>query len=195
MTLDEFKTYVLAFAPGTVFPYSLSEPFAWPGSPDEVAFTLIDSKANREYLLFQIEAAHDNTFLSAKGIQYHYDWGTKVHFEASGKRWTNGEYVLEMTSRIRGYVCEDKEMELVKLAFPVGDTEEKAIEAQRARPENNLVPVWAACEFAEYFRNNFEYYDVNSLGALYRAGHTGKAMHMKDIFEQWQKEYGYMLPS
>ena len=52
------------------------------------------------------------------------------------------------------------------------------------------VAVEDALAFAEYFRNNFDYYDCNANGRVYKwidVQKRGKsAMTMKQIFDYWQ---------
>ena len=52
------------------------------------------------------------------------------------------------------------------------------------------VSVEDALAFAEYFRNNFDYYDRNANGRVYKwidHGFAGQsAMTMKQIFDYWQ---------
>jgi hypothetical protein len=52
------------------------------------------------------------------------------------------------------------------------------------------VAVEDALAFAEYFRNNFDYYDCNANGRVYKwidLQKRGKsAMTMKQIFDYWQ---------
>lgn len=52
------------------------------------------------------------------------------------------------------------------------------------------VAVEDALAFAEYFRNNFDYYDCNSNGRVYKwidlKKRGSSAMTMKQIFEYWQ---------
>jgi hypothetical protein len=59
------------------------------------------------------------------------------------------------------------------------------------------VAVEDALAFAEYFRNNFDYYDYNANGRVYKwidlqkRGHS--AMTMKQIFEYWQSRSNWPL--
>ena len=52
------------------------------------------------------------------------------------------------------------------------------------------VAVEDALAFAEYFRNNFDYYDCNANGSVYQWIDLKKrgqsAMTMKQIFDYWQ---------
>ena len=52
------------------------------------------------------------------------------------------------------------------------------------------VAVEDALAFAEYFRNNFDYYDCNANGRVYKWIDLQKrgqsAMTMKQIFDYWQ---------
>lgn len=55
---------------------------------------------------------------------------------------------------------------------------------------SGLVAVEDALAFAEYFRNNFDYYDCNANGSVYKWIDFQKrgepAMTMKQIFDYWQ---------
>ena len=52
------------------------------------------------------------------------------------------------------------------------------------------VAVEDALAFAEYFRNNFDYYDCNANGRVYKwielQKRSQSAMTMKQIFDYWQ---------
>lgn len=57
-------------------------------------------------------------------------------------------------------------------------------------PVSGSVAVEDALAFAEYFRNNFNYYDCNANGRVYKWIDLQKrgqsAMTMKQIFDYWQ---------
>ncbi len=56
---------------------------------------------------------------------------------------------------------------------------------------SSLVSISDTCTFAEYFHNNFDYYDCNANGRLYKWVESSKrnlpAMSMKQIFDIWKE--------
>lgn len=59
------------------------------------------------------------------------------------------------------------------------------------REKSQWVSVGDACAFSEYFRNNFDYYDCNSSGRVYKWIDLSKpitAMTMKQIFDEWKQK-------
>ena len=65
-----------------------------------------------------------------------------------------------------------------------------AIEKLRKHAVSSSIEVEDALAFAEYFRNNFDYYDCNANGRVYKWIDLQKrdkaAMTMKQIFDYWQ---------
>jgi len=68
--------------------------------------------------------------------------------------------------------------------------EKKDSNIETSRLEKGAVAIEDALAFAEYFRNNFDYYDCNANGRVYKWIDLQKrgqsAMTMKQIFDYWQ---------
>ncbi len=121
MNLKEFKNEILALHPDTKMVFSISSPFSWRGSYDEVCFSIIDEPTSANDILEKIEEAYDrNGFEGWKGGTYKYDDYTQVHFEDTQGGYTAGEYCTE---KIEEYSQEeyepDAELKLVGLMLGV----------------------------------------------------------------------------
>jgi hypothetical protein len=120
MNLQEFKNYIEQSESGKVFEYSVSEPFSWRGSYDEVAFEILQSPMSREDILKNIEIAYNETFYGYKGGEFRYSGCTPVNFEQDYSRWTDGGYRDRLIARIEGNdYFKSEELRLVNLAFPI----------------------------------------------------------------------------
>jgi hypothetical protein len=104
MELKEFKNYVESFNDGTVFNYTISNPFSWRGSYDEVAFAITEYPMTKEDMLNRINQAYTGTFFGYKGGEYKYKDYTTVNFEDSTSNYTDGGYCSDWIAKI-----EDKE--------------------------------------------------------------------------------------
>lgn len=105
MQLGGLKMYIESFPEGTVFNYSLSDPFSWRGVYAEVAFSIERTTSTREELLIKIEKALTNTFYGYKGGEYQFDNHTTVNFEENRGSWSDGGYVNALIEE----VTEEKE--------------------------------------------------------------------------------------
>lgn len=69
--------------------------------------------------------------------------------------------------------------------------------ALRKTDVSGSVAVEDALAFAEYFRNNFDYYDCNANGRVYKWIDLQKrgqsAMTMKQIFDYWQSRSNWPI--
>ena len=118
MNLKEFKDYIESFPVEAIFNYSISEPFSWRGSYNEVAFAIDDSSMSRELMLEYIERAYTETFTGYKGGEYRYDDYTDIHYEESYSCCTSGDYTSEWIARIEGNEAyKSIEERLIKIAF------------------------------------------------------------------------------
>lgn len=118
MTLKELKTYINSFPDGKEFNYSLSDPFSWRGSYDEVSFDVLQEKSTKEELLARIQMAYDQKFFGYKGGEFVYQDYTEVHFERDYSSYTDGGYTEHLIHMIEGnYKPVDPKERLVKLAF------------------------------------------------------------------------------
>lgn len=103
MTLLQLELHFKAFPAGTKFNYSLSMPFSWRGSYDEVAFALMDGLLmTREHALELIQAAYTQTFIGYKGGEFYYHNHTAIHFEATHSDYSDGDYVSNWIAKIEG---------------------------------------------------------------------------------------------
>lgn len=118
MELKQLKDYISNFPKGTVFNYSLSHPFSWRGSYDEVAFDIEQKESTREEILKNIELAYSEKFYGYKGGEYKYHDYTDIHFEQDSSRWSDGGYCSELIASIQGgKPYKSQEQRLVELAF------------------------------------------------------------------------------
>jgi hypothetical protein len=118
MTLQEFKQTIEALPADAEFNYSISEPFSWRGSYDEVAFAIEYESSTRNQILDRIEQAYSGVFGGYKGGQYSYCDYTEVHFEENYGRYTDGEYTENWISRLTGSEpVKSAEQRLVNLIF------------------------------------------------------------------------------
>jgi len=107
MTLKKFKNEILALHPDTKMVFSISDPFSWRGSYDEVCFSIIDEPTSAKDILNKIEEAYNSDgFEGWKGGAYDYYDYTRVNFEASQGDYTAGDYC---TKKIEEYSQEDYE--------------------------------------------------------------------------------------
>lgn len=118
MNLGELKKYIKSFPDGTRFEYSLSDPFSWRGSYDEVAFSIEEVSATKEELLEKITKAFTQEFCGYKGGDYRYNGQTPVNFEADESSYSDGGYVEDQISKILDLsLVSSPEERLIKLAF------------------------------------------------------------------------------
>lgn len=119
MNLLEFKTYIESLPDNTQFNYSISEPFSWRGSYDEVAFSIEEKPTTKEEILRRINLAYTETFRGYKGGEYNYhDW-TPINFESGHHAYTDKIYTKEIIKKIKNDAeCLNLEEQLIKLAFP-----------------------------------------------------------------------------
>lgn len=122
MTLGQFKDHIASFPAGTVFEWSLSDPFSWGGDYSEVAFSLDRSPMTREDVLGRIDKALTQTFCGYKGGEYRFSEYTNVHFEHGYSYYTDGKYCGAIIAEIEDSVpFESQELRLVNLAFKTKD--------------------------------------------------------------------------
>lgn len=104
---------------------------------------------------------------------------------------------MSLAVAVSRYPFYSEELDLPKHfnADDLAEAEQKAFVAgeawQASQPINSVwVSVEDSISFAEYFRNNFDYYDCNANGRLYKWISLRKdgipAMSMKQIFNDWQ---------
>ena len=120
MTLLQFKEHISSFPTLHWFKYGISEPFAWRGSYNEVAFRFLNHPMLKEHILSEIEKAYRETFHGWKGGQYRYHDETPIHFEESNADYSEGEYVKEKIALVveaQSYISQ--EGRLVQLVFKI----------------------------------------------------------------------------
>ena len=116
MNLKEFKEQIEKSAVGKIFSYGISEPFAWRGYYEQVAFNMLERQMTREEILSNIEKAYTKEFRGYKGGYYTYDDFTEVNFEYDNSSYSDGGYCSNWIAKLEGpYISQ--EMRLVKLAF------------------------------------------------------------------------------
>lgn len=93
MIIKELLEHIESFPNGHVFDYSLSNPFSWRSSYDEVAFSILDIKSTKEDVLAEINKVFNETFTGWKGGEYSYDNHTTVNFEESEGSYSDGSYL------------------------------------------------------------------------------------------------------
>lgn len=121
MTLKELKNHIESLPKGTVFNYSLSHPFSWRGSYDEVAFAITEESSTREHALSQIDIAYTQEFTGYKGGEFRYKDYTEVHFEEDTSEYTGGGYTEQWIQKILGNdEVASPDVRLTKLIFKVG---------------------------------------------------------------------------
>jgi hypothetical protein len=118
MTLLQFKEHISSFPIGTLFKYGISQPFAWRGSYNEVAFAFLDESMYRDQILDRIEMAYTETFHGWQGGHYRYGDETSINFEDSKSDYTDGGYVKEKIALVgESQSYTSQEGRLVQLAF------------------------------------------------------------------------------
>lgn len=118
MILKELKSYFESFVDDYVFDWSLSDPFSWRGSYDEVAFALLKQPSTKESNLKKIKKAYSDSFYGYKGGEYEFDDCTNVNFENCSASWSDGKYVQYKIAEIENSsMYESEEHRLVSLAF------------------------------------------------------------------------------
>ena len=119
MNLVDFKNYISEFSNGAKFEFSISYPFSWRGSYDEVAFEITQTESAKEQILEMIEKAYTEKFYGYKGGEYRYDDYTPVNFEEDTSRYTDGEYCANWISKIKEKPAyESQEKRLISMLFP-----------------------------------------------------------------------------
>lgn len=97
MTLKDLKQFFEELPKDEHISFSLSHPFSWRGSYDEVAFSIdLDTYSLPSHNLEMIDEAITGTYQGWKGGNYSYDLDTDVNFEESEGRWSNNGYVLNI---------------------------------------------------------------------------------------------------
>lgn len=106
MTLGQLKEKIENLPVGFSLNYSLSEPFSWRGSYEEVCFSIENCSQMREELLNIIEKALTEDFEGYKGGLYRYDEYTLVNFEHSPSSYTDGDYTKKKIEELsdKGFV-------------------------------------------------------------------------------------------
>lgn len=117
MNLGQLKNHIEDLPHGTRLKYSLSDPFSWRGSYDEVAFRIEEIESTREELLEKIERALTEIFTGWKGGRYSYHESTTVHFEEDESAYSAGAYVDRLILKIDGMPYISNEHKLVDLIF------------------------------------------------------------------------------
>lgn len=118
MNLKQLKEHIESFPDGYMFEYSLSQPFSWRGSYDEVAFSVFKIHSTKEQMLSCIEKALTEVFTGYKGGEYEFHSYTPVNFEYEFGAYTDGGYCAALIAEIENanaYVS--NEHRLVSLAF------------------------------------------------------------------------------
>jgi len=119
MKLKEFKDYIESFKNGAVFYYSISTPFSWRGSYDEVCFAIAEMPMKKEDILLRINQAYTENFFGYKGGRYRYQDYTTVNFEDNAGAYTDGGYCAEWIAKIEGAeMVKTPQERLIKLMFP-----------------------------------------------------------------------------
>ncbi len=119
MNLLEFKNYISELPNETKFNFSISEPFSWRGSYDEVAFEVLDKESTKLEILSNIQKAYEGKFYGYKGGEYEFYDYTPVNFEEDSRRWTDGEYCANWISKIEQLPAyKSQEHRLIALMFP-----------------------------------------------------------------------------
>lgn len=121
MRLKEFKDYISSFPDETQFAHSISKPFSWRGSYDEVAFDLhVYQNMSKEEILKRIELAYTELFYGYKGGEYRYCGFTRVNFEEDTSAYTDGGYVGDLIAKVEDdSAFRSQEERLIKTAFKI----------------------------------------------------------------------------
>jgi len=117
MQLGEFKKHIESFPKGTIFDFSISEPFSWRGDYCEPAFSLSKAPSNREDILKNIELALTNTFHGYKGGNYKFIESDYINFESEWRSWSDGGYTNQWIEDLSEDDSRTKEEKLIKLMF------------------------------------------------------------------------------
>lgn len=96
MTLKELKDFFENQPAGKQFQFSISRPFSWRGSYDEIAFSIEETESSREDILNNIKEAYIGYFTGYKGGEYKYSDDTTVNFEEDYSRWSDGSYTMNL---------------------------------------------------------------------------------------------------
>ena len=116
MTLSQFKSFIESLPDNSTFDYSLSQPFSWRGSFDEVAFDIYDQPSTKSEVLWAINLAYDKKgFKGYKGGTYFYDDDTCVNFEKEPSEYSGGGYSKFLYEKLTKN--QTLEMQVVNLAF------------------------------------------------------------------------------
>lgn len=117
MQLGEFKKYIESFPEGTMFDFSISEPFSWRGSYCEPAFSLSKKQSSREDILKNVELALTNTFHGYKGGDYKFRESDYINFESEWRSWSDGGYTQQWIEDLTEDDTRTQEEKLIKLMF------------------------------------------------------------------------------
>ena len=118
MKLGKLKKLIESLPDGKKFNRSLSDPFSWRGSYDEVAFSIEEVAATKEEMLDKITKAFTQEFCGYKGGEYRYNGQTPVNFEADESDYSDGSYTDGWISMLLNIdPAESNEERLVKLLF------------------------------------------------------------------------------
>jgi len=116
-TLKQFQDYISQFSPYHKFKFTLSDPFSWRGSYDEVAFSVNEGESTAVDILLKIQHAYREEYIGYKGGKYSYNDSTLVNFEENRTAWSDEQYAkefIETHSEDKLYSLQEK---LVRLAF------------------------------------------------------------------------------
>lgn len=97
MTLESLKQFFQELPQDEHIPFSLSHPFSWRGSYDEVAFSIdMENHSLPSHNIDMINEATKGTYQGWKGGEYSYNLSTTVNFEESEGNWSDNGYVLRI---------------------------------------------------------------------------------------------------
>ena len=119
MRLIDLKKHIESFKGRHEFEYSLSEPFTWKGSYDEIAFNVIKEKSTKEQILSEIMKSYTATFERyTQGGKNKYSDETLIHFEKEWSSYSDGEYCKELLNKFHNEIIyESEEEKLIRKSF------------------------------------------------------------------------------
>ena len=100
MNLLKFKNYIKSFPFWKVFNYSISDPFSWRWSYDEVCFSIENKQSSQEEILEKIYKAYTDTFCWWKWWEYKYWDLTPVNFESEEGSYSDWFYVKNLLEEL-----------------------------------------------------------------------------------------------
>lgn len=120
MNLKQLKSHFENMDSNEKLDYSLSNPFSWRGSYDEVAFDIEEKPSTPKENLDKIKEAYNETFYGYKGGEFTFDDCTSINFEQDTGSYTDGGYCEKLISELLDIEkVETPQERLVKLAFRV----------------------------------------------------------------------------